>query len=62
MNKLKVIYSCVCPANALLIYAWNEYDEGGWIAPTLDDFHNGTLIPERLNVLSIILKAHRQIE
>jgi hypothetical protein len=24
-----------CEAKALLIYAWNEYDEGGWIAPTL---------------------------
>ena len=22
-------------ANTVLIYAWNEYDEGGWIAPTL---------------------------
>jgi len=21
--------------NTVLIYAWNEYDEGGWIAPTL---------------------------
>jgi hypothetical protein len=25
----------ICPANAVIIYAWNEYDEGGWIAPTL---------------------------
>ncbi|MFI1092346.1 hypothetical protein [Streptomyces sp. NPDC020917] len=23
------------PANAVLIYAWNEFDEGGWICPTL---------------------------
>jgi hypothetical protein len=22
------------PANTALIYAWNEYDEGGWLAPT----------------------------
>ena len=22
------------PANAVIIYAWNEYDEGGWLAPT----------------------------
>ena len=48
-----------CPANALLIYAWNEYDEGGWIAPTLNDFHEGKLIPERLNALSDIINAHR---
>ncbi len=24
----------LCEANAVIIYAWNEYDEGGWIAPT----------------------------
>lgn len=23
------------PAGAVLIYAWNEFDEGGWLAPTL---------------------------
>jgi hypothetical protein len=25
------------PANTALIYAWNEYDEGGWLAPTYPD-------------------------
>jgi len=24
-----------CPARAVLIYAWNEHDEGGWLCPTL---------------------------
>jgi hypothetical protein len=24
----------ICAANAVIIYAWNEHDEGGWIAPT----------------------------
>ena len=24
----------VCPARTLLIYAWNEHDEGGWLSPT----------------------------
>lgn len=24
----------ICKANAVIIYAWNEYDEGGWLAPT----------------------------
>lgn len=24
----------VCPANAIIIYAWNELDEGGWLVPT----------------------------
>jgi hypothetical protein len=23
-----------CAANAVILYAWNEYDEGGWLAPT----------------------------
>ena len=24
----------ICESRAIIIYAWNEYDEGGWIAPT----------------------------
>ena len=24
-----------CPAKALVIYAWNEHDEGGWLCPTV---------------------------
>jgi hypothetical protein len=23
------------PANAIIIYGWNENDEGGWLIPTL---------------------------
>jgi hypothetical protein len=26
-----------CPAELGLIYAWNEFDEGGWLCPTIDD-------------------------
>jgi hypothetical protein len=26
-----------CPANALLIYSWNECDEGGGLIPTRGD-------------------------
>lgn len=26
-----------CPAQAVLIYAWNEHDEGGWLCPTLGE-------------------------
>ena len=25
-----------CPAQAVIIYAWNEHDEGGWLCPTLN--------------------------
>jgi hypothetical protein len=28
-----------CEANALIMYAWNEFDEGGWVCPT---FGNNT--------------------
>ncbi len=27
----------VCPDKLILMYAWNEYDEGGWLAPTFGD-------------------------
>lgn len=35
----------VCEANAVLIYAWNENDEGGWLMPTLYELrdHNRPL-------------------
>ena len=38
------------PANTVLIYAWNEFDEGGWLCPTLGD---GTA---RLDAIRGILK------
>jgi len=41
----------VCPANTVLIYAWNELSEGGWLVPTLRE---GTA---RLDELSRILKV-----
>ena len=28
----------LCTANTVLIYAWNEFDEGGWLCPTLPQF------------------------
>lgn len=39
------------PANAILIYAWNENDEGGWLIPTLAE---GTA---RLDAIAKVLKA-----
>ena len=38
-----------CPANAVIMYAWNEFDEGGWLCPTL---HDGNA---RLNALKTLL-------
>ncbi len=38
-----------CRGNAVIIYAWNEFDEGGWLCPTL---YGGT---ERLDAIREIL-------
>lgn len=40
----------VAKAKAVLIYAWNEFDEGGWICPTLSE---GT---QRLDALQDVLR------
>lgn len=42
------------PANALLIYAWNEHDEGGWIQPTLGA--DGQPNTERIRALGKLLR------
>jgi hypothetical protein len=49
-----------CIASCILIYAWNEYDEGGWIAPVVQDYQNGLLVPERLNAISNIIGKDKQ--
>jgi hypothetical protein len=30
-------HPALCPANTVLFYAWNEYDEGGWLSPTIEE-------------------------
>ena len=30
-------YPKVCEADSVIIYAWNEFSEGGWICPTLNE-------------------------
>lgn len=42
------------PANTLLIYAWNEHDEGGWLQPTLGA--NGQPDEARIRALAKILR------
>jgi len=42
--------SAKCDADTLLCYAWNEHDEGGWLAPTRDGSGQA-----RLAALSAIL-------
>jgi Glycosyltransferase WbsX len=38
------------PANAVIIYAWNEHDEGGWLQPTLDA--NGHANEDRVKAIA----------
>ena len=43
----------ICPAQAVIVYAWNENDEGGWLVPTLSE---GTA---RIDAISKILNINR---
>lgn len=42
------------PANAIIIYAWNEHDEGGWLEPTLGA--DGRPNDERVKALARVLR------
>jgi len=42
------------PANAIIIYAWNEHDEGGWLQPTLGS--DGKADEARIKALGKILR------
>ena len=44
----------VCEARAILIYAWNEYDEGGWLSPTWQE--NGEPETSRLRAIQTVLR------
>ncbi len=47
-------HSKICVANAIIIYAWNEHDEGGWLAPTWTT--NGKPNTDRLDAVYKVLK------
>ncbi len=49
----------VCVANAIIVYAWNEHDEGGWIVPTWTP--DGKPNTERIDALSKVLKARNSL-
>jgi hypothetical protein len=43
------------PAQTVLVYAWNEHDEGGWLCPTLKP--DGTTVDaSRLDGIEAVLK------
>jgi len=44
----------VCVANAIIIYSWNEHDEGGWLVPTWTS--SGEPNAERLDAIRRVLK------
>jgi len=43
------------PAQALILYAWNENDEGGWLVPTLNP--DGTANTERIEAIRALLQS-----
>ena len=47
----------ICKANAVICYAWNEYDEGGWLAPTRGS--NGKPDDSRLKAIGNVIKNWR---
>jgi hypothetical protein len=44
----------VCPANTIIVYAWNEHDEGGWLCPTWTP--TGQPDTSRIDAISKILR------
>jgi len=46
----------VCESHAIIMYAWNEYDEGGWLAPTRGA--DGTPDTSRLRAIGEVLTKH----
>ena len=51
-----------CPAKTLIVYAWNEHDEGGWLCPTLGA--GGKPDASRLEAIGRMRKsrAHKKAE
>lgn len=48
-----------CPANTILWYAWNEFDEGGWLCPTRKA--DGTADESRVEALRRVLRGPEPI-
>ncbi len=50
----------LCPADTVVLYAWNEHDEGGWICPTWTP--GGSADTRRLDAVGTVLqdKAPRE--
>lgn len=44
----------ICVANAVIVYSWNEHDEGGWLVPTWTQ--SGKPNTERLDAIRSVLR------
>ena len=51
-----VVRPDACPAQAVIVYAWNEHDEGGWLCPTRGP--DGRPDTSRLDALARMLKGY----
>ena len=47
------------PANTIIIYAWNEHDEGGWLQPTVGV--DGKTNEERIKAVAKVLRGPERI-
>ena len=50
----------ICKARAVVIYAWNEYDEGGWLAPTRGP--DGKPVTDRLDAVRKVLNGKQDAQ
>ncbi len=50
-------HPAICPANTVIVYAWNEHDEGGWLCPTW--MPDGKPDTSRLDALGALLHSWR---
>ena len=55
LNWTSIHRTTATPANTVLIYAWNENDEGGWLVPTLNP--DGSTNADRLTAIAAMLKS-----
>ena len=49
----------VCESRAIIVYAWNEHDEGGWLAPTWQK--DGCADNRRLEAIRSVLRPKESI-
>lgn len=51
------LHPAQCPARTVIVYAWNEHDEGGWLCPTLNP--DGSPNADRLDAIANMRREFR---